>query len=148
MNEPVTQAAALRELMRTLIRKLGLLERSEATCCAMTFSQCTALVEIGRGGFLSVNQLAERLDLDKSTVSRSSDKLVADGLLLREEDPNDRRYVVLKLSDKGLQIYRDIEQRMADYFETVIADINPKERQQLLVSLQLLTEAIKSKECC
>ena len=147
MNPP-TQAAALRELLRALIRKLGLLDRSEALCCDMTLSQCNALIEIGRAGFLSVNQLADRLDLDKSTVSRSSDRLVIDGLLLREEDPADRRFVVLKLSDKGKQSYLNLEQRMASYFEDVIAEIDPEEREQVLKSLQILSSALKSKECC
>jgi len=147
MNSSI-QAATLRELLRTLIRKLGILERSEALCCDMTLSQCTAMIEIGRAGFLSVNQLAERLDLDKSTVSRSSDRLVVEGLLLREEDPADRRYVVLKLSDKGNQSYSNLEQRMASYFENVIAEIDPHEREQVLKSLQLLSSALKSEKCC
>ncbi|MBP2666605.1 MAG: transcriptional regulator, MarR family [Firmicutes bacterium] len=147
MNSSI-QAATLRELLRTLIRKLGILERSEALCCDMTLSQCTAMIEIGRAGFLSVNQLAERLDLDKSTVSRSSDRLVVDGLLLREEDPADRRYVVLKLSDKGKQSYSNLEQRMTSYFEKVIAEIDPHERDQVLKSLQLLSSALKSEKCC
>ena len=147
MNSSI-QAATLRELLRTLIRKLGILERSEALCCDMTLSQCTAMIEIGRAGFLSVNQLAERLDLDKSTVSRSSDRLVVEGLLLREEDPADRRYVVLKLSDKGKQSYSNLEQRMASYFENVIAEIDPHEREQVLKSLQLLSSALKSEKCC
>jgi len=145
---PSIQAASLRELLRALIRKLGILDRSEALCCEMTLSQCNALIEIGRAGFLSVNQLAERLDLDKSTVSRSSDRLVVDGLLLREEDPADRRYVVLKLSDKGKQSYFNLEQRMASYFEAVIGEIDPNERAQVLKSLEILTVALKSKECC
>ena len=147
MNPP-TQAATLRELLRVLIRKLGLLDRSEALCCDMTLSQCNALIEIGRAGFLSVNQLADRLDLDKSTVSRSSDRLVVDGLLQREEYPTDRRYVVLKLSDKGKQSYLNLEQRMASYFEDVIVEIDPNEREQVLKSLQILSSALKSKECC
>ena len=147
MNSSI-QAATLRELLRTLIRKLGILERSEALCCDMTLSQCTAMIELGRAGFLSVNQLAERLDLDKSTVSRSSDRLVVEGLLLREEDPADRRYVVLKLSDKGKQSYSKLEQRMASYFENVIAEIDPHEREQVLKSLQLLSSALKSEKCC
>ena len=147
MNSSI-QAATLRELLRTLIRKLGILDRSEALCCDMTLSQCTAMIEIGRAGFLSVNQLAERLDLDKSTVSRSSDRLVVEGLLLREEDPADRRYVVLKLSDKGKQSYSKLEQRMASYFENVIAEIDPHEREQVLKSLQLLSSALKSEKCC
>lgn len=142
------QAATLRELLRALIRSLGLLERSEAVCCEMTLSQCNALIEIGRAGVLSVNQLADRLNLDKSTVSRSSDKLVLDGLLLREEDPNDRRYVVLKLSDKGTKTYTNLEQRMTDYFDAVIAGIDPLEREAMLKGLQTLATAIKSNPCC
>jgi DNA-binding MarR family transcriptional regulator len=142
------QAATLRELLRALIRSLGLLERSEAGCCEMTLSQCNALIEIGRAGVLSVNQLADRLNLDKSTVSRSSDKLVLDGLLLREEDPNDRRYVVLKLSDEGTKTYTNLEQRMTDYFEAVIAGIDPLELEAMLKGLQALATAIKSNPCC
>lgn len=147
-NNPSTHAATLRELLRVLIRKMGVLERSEAFCCDMTLSQCHALIEIGRAEILSVNQLADRLGLDKSTVSRSSDRLVLDGLLLREEDPADRRYVVLKLSEKGSEAYFNLEQRMNTYFETIITDIEPAQREQVLSALQLLTAAIHAKECC
>ena len=135
MNESVKQAATLRELLRTLIRKLGVLERSEAGCCDMTLSQCNALIEVGRAGVLSVNQLADRLNLDKSTASRVSDKLVLDGQLLRHEDPNDRRYVVLKLTERGSQTYANLENRMTAYFEEVIAGVDPAERAAMLRGL-------------
>ena len=148
MNESVKQAAALRELLRTLIRKLGVLERSEAGCCDMTLSQCNALVEVGRAGVLSVNQLADRLNLDKSTASRVSDKLVLDGQLLRQEDPNDRRYVVLKLTGHGSQTYANLENRMTAYFEEIMADVDPSERAAMLRGLQTLASALNSNQCC
>ena len=148
MNESVKQAAALRELLRTLIRKLGVLERSEAGCCDMTLSQCNALVEVGRAGVLSVNQLADRLNLDKSTASRVSDKLVLDGQLLRQEDPNDRRYVVLKLTEHGSQTYANLENRMTAYFEEIMAGVDPSERTAMLRGLQTLAAALNSNQCC
>ena len=148
MNESVKQAAALRELLRTLIRKLGVLERSEAGCCDMTLSQCNALVEVGRAGVLSVNQLADRLNLDKSTASRVSDKLVLDGQLLRQEDPNDRRYVVLKLTGHGSQTYANLENRMTAYFEEIMAGVDPSERTAMLRGLQTLAAALNSNQCC
>lgn len=148
MNESVKQAATLRELLRTLIRKLGVLERSEAGCCDMTLSQCNALIEVGRAGVLSVNQLADRLNLDKSTASRVSDKLVLDGQLLRHEDPNDRRYVVLKLTERGSQTYANLENRMTAYFEEVIAGVDPAERAAMLRGLQTLAAALNSNQCC
>ena len=148
MNNTNAQAAMLRELLRTLIRKLGVLERSEAGCCDMTLSQCNALIEIGRAGVLSVNQLADKLNLDKSTISRVSDKLVLDGLLLRQEDPNDRRYVVLKLTKQGMQSYTNLEQRMNAYFEQVMAGVDPAERAAMLRGLQTLAAALNSNSCC
>ena len=148
MNDPVTQAAVLRELLRTLIRKLGVLERSEAGCCGMTLSQCNALIEVGRAGVLSVNQLAYRLNLDKSTASRVSDKLVLDGQLLRQEDTNDRRYVVLKLTERGNQTYANLENRMTAYFEKIMADVAPAERAAMLRGLQTLAAALNSNQCC
>ena len=148
MNNTTAQAATLRELLRTLIRKLGVLERSEAGCCDMTLSQCNALIEIGRAGVLSVNQLADRLNLDKSTASRVSDKLVLDGQLLRQEDPNDRRYVVLKLTERGSLTYTNLENRMTAYFEEVIGGVDPTERAAMLRGLQTLAAALNSDSCC
>ena len=148
MNESLKQAATLRELLRTLIRKLGVLERSEAGCCDMTLSQCNALIEVGRAGVLSVNQLADRLNLDKSTASRVSDKLVLDGQLLRQEDTNDRRYVVLKLTERGSRTYTNLENRMTAYFEEVIASVDPAERAAMLRGLQTLAAALTSDSCC
>jgi len=143
-----TEAATLRELLRVLIRKLGILERSEAACCEMTLSQCHTLIEIGRAGAISVNQLSDRLGLDKSTVSRSADKLVLDGLLLREEAVTDRRYVSLTLSSEGMAAYNNLEQRMAIYFNSVVSEIDPTEREMVLNGLQTLTTALKSNKCC
>ena len=145
---PTTDAATLRELLRVLIRKLGILERSEAACCDMTLSQCHALVEIGRAGVLSVNELSDRLGLDKSTVSRSADKLVLEGLLQREETANDRRYVSLTLSSEGIAAYNNLEQRLTTYFDSVISEIDPAERKMVLKGLQTLTAALKSNKCC
>lgn len=146
--KPSDDAATLRELLRVLIRKLGILERSEASCCEMTLSQCHTLIEIGRAGALSVNQLSDRLGLDKSTVSRSADKLVLEGLLLREESAVDRRYISLKLSSEGIAAYNNLEQRMATYFDSVVSEIDPTERAMVLKGLKTLAAALKSNKCC
>ena len=143
-----TDAAPLRELLRILVRKTGILERGEATCCSITLSQCHALVEIGRQANLSVNQLAELLGLDKSTVSRAVDKLVGDGTVLREEHPEDRRYATLRLTEDGRQLFDTIESRMTAYFHEVIQSIPEEKRPQVLESLQYLTAALQGPRCC
>lgn len=142
------QISRLREALRTLVRRLGILERGEAHCCGVTLAQCHALVELGKAGKLSVNDLAETLRLDKSTVSRSVDNLVSGGLVLREADPDDRRYVTLRLSDKGGRLFAELEERMDIYFLEILEELPADKREQILDSLMLLAAAVKSPDCC
>lgn len=142
------QVKKLRETMRMMVRRLGILERGEASCCGITMAQCHVIVELGRAGKMSLNDLAELLRLDKSTVSRSVDNLVSTGLVLRETDPGDRRYVTLTLSDNGVRVFADLEKRMETYFAEIVDLLPAEKREQVLDSLMLLAEAIKNPDCC
>lgn len=134
-------ARQLRENVRLLTRRLGLLEKSEASCCGVTLAQCHALVEIGRAGSLALGDLADILCLDKSTVSRSVDTLVEGGLVLRRPDPADRRCLALSLTDRGEETRADIENRMESYFTGIIANLPAADRDRIIDSLQLLARA-------
>ena len=138
----------LRETTRLLIRKLGVLERSEAICCGITLTQCHAIVEAGRKKQISVNELAELLNLDKSTVSRTVEQLVTHDMIVREPDPNDRRYVTLQLTSKGEQLFGDIEKRMQAYFTEILELIPEEKREQVIDSLQIFSKALHNKRCC
>lgn len=138
----------LRELIRVLVRNLGILEKSDASCCGVTISQCHAIVEIGRSGEISLNELAELLVLDKSTMSRTINKLVEDGLVIRELDPEDRRYVKIKLTDKGVKIFKNIEESMDRYYKAIFNSIPEEKKEQVLDSLKLLIEAVNKNKCC
>jgi DNA-binding MarR family transcriptional regulator len=142
------QAQLLRENLRILVRKLGVLERGEASCCGITLSQSYTIVEIGRAGTLSVNLLTEILGVDKSTVSKSVDKLVNNEILVRDTDPEDRRSVILRLSDKGQSVFGEIEKRSTAYFEEVVADVPNDKSEQIIESLQYLVKALKGPRCC
>lgn len=138
----------LRELIRVLVRNLGLLEKSEASCCEITISQCHAIVEIGRIEKLSLNELAELLELDKSTTSRTINNLVDLGLVQREVSTEDRRYITINLTTEGEKIYKNIENSMDEYYLNVFNSIPEEKRNQVLESLELLTDAVKNNKCC
>lgn len=144
----VDSSQRLRETTRLLIRKLGVLERSEAICCGITLTQCHVIVETGRKKQISVNELSELLNLDKSTVSRTVEQLVTQDIILREPDPNDRRYVILQLTSKGDRLFIEIEERMEAYFAEMLALIPEEKREQVIESLQLFSEALHNKRCC
>lgn len=145
---PKNEANDLREAVRRLERKLGLLDDLQASCCGVTLAQCHAVVEIGRAKRLSLNELSEVLGLDKSTMSRTINNLVNNGLALRETDPNDRRYLTIRLTEKGMESFQEIENGMNKFFTRVYHSIPEAKRDQVIESLDLLINALVENDCC
>lgn len=142
------KARLLRELVRMMERKLGVLEDGEMACCGVSLAQCHALVEIGRAGSISLVELSKLLDLDNSTMSRTVNNLVNNEMAERTLDPVDRRYVTIRLTPAGLAAFREIEANMAGYFERILEALPADKRDQVLESLQLLLKAIADTGCC
>jgi DNA-binding MarR family transcriptional regulator len=139
---------SLREVIRLLERKLGMLDELQSSCCRMTFAQCHALVEIGRAKVISLNKLARLLELDKSTMSRTINNLATSGMAVRESDVQDRRVLAIRLTPKGNKAFRKIEEDMGKYFSAVLKSIPEKKHGQVIESLQILLKAWPDKNCC
>lgn len=142
------ESRQLRELIRMLERKLGVLEDGEMACCGISMAQCHALVEIGRAGSLSLVDLAKLLNLDNSTISRTVNNLVNNGIAERELDPNDRRYITIRLTQEGMERFHGIESGMGEYFMQIYDAIPAERRAQVLESLQILLKAVADSDCC
>lgn len=138
----------LRELIRILVRDLGVLEKSDASCCGVSLAQCHAIVEIGRKEKISLVDLASLLGLDKSTMSRTINNLVESDLVLRDLDMENRRYVIIQLTEKGSNVFKNIEESMDVYYKSIFNSIPENKRNQVLESLQFLKEAVESNKCC
>ena len=138
----------LRELIRILVRDLGILEKSDVSCCGVTLTQCHAVVEIGRKGKISLVDLAGILGLDKSTMSRTINNLVELDLVLRDLDVENRRYVIIQLTENGENIFKNIEDSMNGYYKNIFNSIPENKRNQVMESLQLLTNAVENNDCC
>jgi DNA-binding MarR family transcriptional regulator len=132
----------LRELLRILVRNLGILEKSDASCCGVTITQCHAIVEIGRAGVISLIELSDLLGLDKSTMSRTINNLVENNLVTREVDSENRRYVTIQLTDEGKEVFHSIEKSMFEYYSSIFNHIPKSKRAQVLESLKILTNAV------
>lgn len=145
--EPI-RSENLRELIRVLVRNLGLLEKTDASCCGVTIAQCHAIVEIGRKRRMSLVDLADMLGLDKSTMSRTVNSLVSSGLVSRDLDNENRRYITIQLTEYGMTVFRRIEESMGKYYRSILSSIPADKRDQVLESLRLLTAAVKGNECC
>jgi DNA-binding MarR family transcriptional regulator len=140
--EELYKAKQLRESIREMERKLGILEECKVSCGGITITQCHALVEIGRAKSISLIELSEILNLDNSTMSRTVNNLVNNGLVERELNRKDRRYVTIKLSESGIKVFENIETNMNSFYKKVFHTIPCDKQEQVIESMQILLEAI------
>ncbi|MEK8210378.1 MarR family transcriptional regulator [Paenibacillus sp. FSL L8-0696] len=138
----------LRNLMRALDKNIGALEKTQLECCGATIGQCHAVMEIGLAGQISLIDLANLLNLDKSTMSRTVNNLVTDEWIDRITDPENRRYVKLMLTRKGQALHEQISSILIAYFGNIMNDIPENKREQVAESLELLILALKKNNCC
>ena len=74
------------------------------------------------GSLASIAYAAERLGLRHHTVVELVDRSVAEGLLIRTEDPNDGRRVILAITKKG----RKILQNLSEYHARELRELGPR----------------------
>ena len=141
------QVKLLREYTRELECHLARINSSDCCQCGINESQCFLLVEIGRKPGICVKELAAVLRLDKSGVSRGVEELVQKGYVNREPSPEDRRSVVLSLTDNGKARFDRIENDMYEKFRAVLSHMDPDRLDQILESLRLYNEACSKTEC-
>ena len=70
---------------------------------------------------LSVREIFERVDMDKSKVSRAASRLESLGYLTKATNREDRRLIELSLSDKGRAMVEELAP-MARAFEQDVMD--------------------------
>lgn len=140
MNE--VDSKNFRELIRILERKLGLLNKQDVCYSEVTLAQCHALVEIGRSNTISLKELSSILGLNISTMSRTVETLVKKELVSRSSSKTDRRSIDIQLTDKGLSIFDNIENKMDSEFKNIFEEISPEDQSIALSGLNIIIEAL------
>jgi DNA-binding MarR family transcriptional regulator len=158
--EPGTKAAvrSFRRTLRALEREVELSLASQTECCGVTSAQCHILLEVESRGSASIGELAEALELDPSTLSRTADSLVRAGLVSRADDPANRRRQILALLPPGREKVDYINAACDEYYEAVLADAEGQSaegqsRREIAEAVAYLAAAIRAKRlqglsCC
>jgi DNA-binding MarR family transcriptional regulator len=132
-----------REILSLAYQRFNALERGEKRCFGVSMSQCVALETLRREGPMPVRELAQRMGLDTSTVTRLVDGLVRDALARRTRDEKgDRRRVFVSLTEEGGELAGRLECCADDYCERILESIPAGRREDVYHALELLVKAI------
>ena len=137
----------LQERMIALIRAFGLHKPDQTPCGrSVSVAEAHALMELSRAETLVQKELASRLRLEKSTVSRLVGMLEDRGWVERSRSPQDGRALELRLTGAGRRAAEDIAEARREKFARVLEAIPEGERGSVLESMRVLEEAMRESE--
>jgi DNA-binding MarR family transcriptional regulator len=93
----------------------------------ITHSQWFVLTLIKQFKRRSIKDIAESLEMSSSAATQLVDPLVQNGLVIRQEDPEDRRQVQLELSTEGKEHIEATKQKRIDEMGGIFDSLNDDE---------------------
>jgi DNA-binding MarR family transcriptional regulator len=105
----------------------------------LSMSQIGALFRIFRGS-CSVSDIGDNLGVTNAAASQMLERLVQQGLILRKEDPGDRRVKQVELTGKGRQIVQESIAARQGWLENLAHTLSDDEREQVIAALNILIE--------
>ena len=101
-------------------------------------SQIGALFHLNRMGTSGVTDLADHLGVSNAAASQMLERLVQQSLILRTEDPNDRRVKQVVLTDKGCQVLEDGIHARQGWLDALADSLSDIEKEEIISTLQLM----------
>lgn len=144
MRDPGAYADPLHGLLVDLLRYADVLHPDQPTRGhPVPMTQVFALHELDTDAALSQRDLADRLGLEKSTVSRLVAEMETAGLLKRERDPENRRYYRLRLTARGRAAHARTRDALHDRYHRLVSMMTTTERDALRTGLAGLVRVLR-----
>jgi len=135
------EVGPLRQASRQLVRELGFLDDGQ-NGLGITHSQCHTLIELERQERLTATALAQALNLDKSTMSRTVAGLVKLGYVAMRAEPGDRRRRQLALTARGRRKVAQIHKQADGNVQAALGGLGADERSAVVRGLSLYAGAL------
>jgi DNA-binding MarR family transcriptional regulator len=138
-------AQALQAAVADLVRVYQFRDRDRICCHDISVTQCHTLEMLVEHGPMRLNDLTERLFLDKSTTSRVVRTLVKKGYVKQHADPSDRRATALSATRAGRNLCARITDDLVDQQKDLLADLDSDVRAGVVDVIRRLARAADSR---
>jgi DNA-binding MarR family transcriptional regulator len=122
--------------LRRIMRAIDMHSRQLSNKVKLTIPQLVALKELAKTGDMTIGTLARRISLSNATVTGIVDRLEARGLIERHRTREDRRRVLVCLSEIGEKTIENLPPLLQERFIQTFTGLQDREQEQILASLQ------------
>lgn len=116
----------------------GFAERYKARF-GISIAEWRVVAHLNHAGAVSVREIHQRADMDKSKVSRAAARLEAAGYITKRPSQNDRRLVELALTSKGEAMMQELI-TLARAYQSQIQDLLGNDAAKLRDSMHVLMQ--------
>lgn len=139
-------AADVQELVTAVLTASRVLVSVSARSLAgvediVTVTQFRTLVVMEAHGELNLNGLAALLDVTPSTALRMIDRLLVADLVTRRDNPENRREVLLGLTEQGRRIVAKVTSKRRVEIAKIVTAMPNAQRTELVAALRAFADA-------
>lgn len=107
----------------------------------ITLAQFRTLVILATQGPVKLATLAHQLDVQPSTATRMSERLLAAELITRQPNPQTRRELIIDLTPRGREVVDEVTARRRSEIASVVQSMPAAQRRGLVEALNAFTAA-------
>jgi DNA-binding MarR family transcriptional regulator len=97
---------------------------------------------LGKHEILSMSEIGCKLSMPKPHVTAQVDKLITEEMVERVFDPNDRRIVNIKMTEKGKEDFIEIKQELSREMRNRIEKLDEQKLKKLFDSTQVVRDIL------
>lgn len=114
--------------------------------CGISMPQLNTLMLLNKMGSLAISDIGNHMGISTAASSQLIDRMVSDGLILRTEDPDDRRVKQIRLTEKGLTALKQSFQASQKSVDELFQPLTAAEKEQVTQTFKLLVGRLQPNE--
>jgi len=136
-------AAQLSDLLFDIVENCRLSIERTAESLELTPSEFKLIRSMKNDAMVRAGELAQRMQLSSSRLTRIMDGLVRKGIVRREVSPGDRRGIEVTLTAKGREMQAALRVAALQMHEAILDSLPDEERESVVLALVKLGRAIR-----
>jgi DNA-binding MarR family transcriptional regulator len=146
VSAELTRVEYAADVWRRISKVLRASAQEDWTSLSLTRAQLRILALLQQEGPAAVGQLAGQLRVTLPSITATVDRLVQAGFVTREDDPNDRRRVINRLTPQGTALIERLQDGKRARLAAALERLDESEIESLTRGLLLLEQALASDE--
>jgi len=143
-------AERLQQASKELIVRYQFRDRNQICCHGLSVSQCYVLDALAEQGDLTIQRLAERMQLAISTMTRVVAQLVRQRHARRRRDPQDRRVVHVAITPRGKEVMATITRALVESQKAILRTLPEGQWEGAIAVVEALGRGVRAWQavCC